>query len=457
MALSLSHMSSERHYTAGSASGRYRTRGRHALPGSLPTAAERARWAGLSPVWRTQFLRQQEILDWIGQFEAAKTGIASLELELDALRAQTAGLLEKLRIEVCGLAALRAPRTRKVEAGREPDTGTAGTDGTTGTAGTGCADAAEDAEDAEVTLRGAPQAGPEPETPADGLLQQRLSQAEQQCGQTRSQLASHVDQLELLEQRLHTAHAQKREASRQLRLIGISPLAQKEITAMMAKPALRSRLEQTLAADPGIGGRFASAKVSASASLAANKQPSQGGDLAASAAADQGSSKRADIREICFAGGCFWGVEEYFSRIPGVLGTNVGYANGSTLNPSYQEVCTGTTGHAETVYVTYNARKVSLTTLTRYFFEIIDPLSVNRQGNDRGSQYRSAVWYLDKADEPELRAVFDSVEQKLGQKLATELGPLTYFSPAEEYHQDYLKKNPFGYCHIDFSSLDKQL
>lgn len=157
-------------------------------------------------------------------------------------------------------------------------------------------------------------------------------------------------------------------------------------------------------------------------------------------------------KDIYLAGGCFWGIDEYFSRIPGVVGTESGYANGSTANPSYEEVCHGS-GHAETVRVTYDPARVGLATIVRQLFEVIDPTLRNRQGNDRGVQYRTGVYYTDEADLPVLRQVFADEQVKYHQPIVTELMPLESFYPAEEYHQDYLKKNPGGYCHVDFSSL----
>lgn len=161
-----------------------------------------------------------------------------------------------------------------------------------------------------------------------------------------------------------------------------------------------------------------------------------------------------NLKDIYFAGGCFWGVEEYFSRIPGVYGVTSGYANGTTENPTYEEVCYRNTGHAETVHVQYDPAIISLKTLTRQFFKIIDPTSINRQGNDRGDQYRSGVYYTDEADKEIIRSVFDEVRRNYKNKIVTELVPLQHYYLAEDYHQDYLEKNPKGYCHIDFSSLD---
>ncbi len=168
---------------------------------------------------------------------------------------------------------------------------------------------------------------------------------------------------------------------------------------------------------------------------------------------DKENTTRTSLREIYFAGGCFWGVEEYFSRIPGVVETEVGYANGSTPDPDYRSVCSGQTGHAETVRVVYDPEQVRLSTLTRQFFKIIDPISVNRQGNDVGSQYRTGIYYRDPADREEPAAVAAEVQARYAVPLAVELVPLRTFQPAEAYHQQYLKKNPGGYCHIDFGSL----
>lgn len=161
----------------------------------------------------------------------------------------------------------------------------------------------------------------------------------------------------------------------------------------------------------------------------------------------------ANCREIYFAGGCFWGVEEYFSRITGVADATSGYANGTVANPSYEQVCSHATGHAETVRVTYDPSIVSLKTLTEQLFKIIDPTSVNRQGNDVGDQYRTGVYYVDKEDRALLQEVFDAEQQKHDRAIAVELMPLACFYEAEEYHQDYLQKNPGGYCHVDFCSL----
>ena len=157
------------------------------------------------------------------------------------------------------------------------------------------------------------------------------------------------------------------------------------------------------------------------------------------------------MKEIYLAGGCFWGVEEYFSRIEGVVDTDVGYANGRRENPTYEQVCTGTTGHAETTYLKYDEGVVSLEFLLEKFFKIIDPTLLNRQGGDIGNQYRTGIYYLDEEDIPVIKEIMDQVGEKYREPIVTELEPLRSYFSAEEYHQDYLKKNPGGYCHVDMS------
>ena len=161
-----------------------------------------------------------------------------------------------------------------------------------------------------------------------------------------------------------------------------------------------------------------------------------------------------NLHEIYYAGGCFWGVEEYFSRIPGVYDVVSGYANGNVENPTYEQVCSNTTGFAETIRVQYDPEIISLETLTEQYFTLIDPLSVNRQGNDTGSQYRTGIYYTDEADRAPAEKVMAGVQKKYDEPLAVELQPLTNFYLAEDYHQDYLKKNPNGYCHISFDGLN---
>ena len=153
------------------------------------------------------------------------------------------------------------------------------------------------------------------------------------------------------------------------------------------------------------------------------------------------------MKTIWLAGGCFWGMQKFFDQFEGVLRTEVGYANGPDKAPSYEEVCADS-GHAEALRIDYDENLISLTELLKYYFMVIDPLSVNRQGHDEGIQYRTGIYYTDETLLPEIRAVWQAEEEKAGAKLAVELEPLRNFFSAEEYHQKYLDKNPGGYCHI---------
>lgn len=153
-------------------------------------------------------------------------------------------------------------------------------------------------------------------------------------------------------------------------------------------------------------------------------------------------------KTIYLAGGCFWGTEHLMELVDGVVDTEVGYANGVVENPSYEQVCTGDTGAAETVKVTYDDDKVALSTLLRLYFRSIDPLSLNRQGNDCGTQYRTGIYYTDPADAEVVTAEVATLQRRHKQPLALEYGELRNFYPAEEYHQQYLDKNPRGYCHV---------
>ena len=167
-----------------------------------------------------------------------------------------------------------------------------------------------------------------------------------------------------------------------------------------------------------------------------------------------GSETPAELRTLYLAGGCFWGLEAYLKRLPGVRGTVVGYANGSTENPSYHDVCRWNTGHAETVAVTYDPRVLPTDVLLDAFFEAIDPTSVDRQGNDRGTQYRSGIYWTDEADLPAIEASLLRQQARYTSPIVTEVEPLDGFYPAEEYHQNYLEKNPNGYCHIPRAEME---
>lgn len=161
----------------------------------------------------------------------------------------------------------------------------------------------------------------------------------------------------------------------------------------------------------------------------------------------------AGLRRIVLAGGCFWGTERYLEQFPGVVRTFVGYANGSKENPTYEEVCTGKTGHAEAVFVEYNPQELSLKYLLTYFFKTINPTSRNRQGNDIGTQYRSGIYYFDPKDRPVIEQFIAEEQKNYDKKIQTEVNTLKCMYPAEEYHQKYLVKNPGGYCHVTFESL----
>ena len=163
------------------------------------------------------------------------------------------------------------------------------------------------------------------------------------------------------------------------------------------------------------------------------------------------------MNTIYLAGGCFWGVEGYFKRIEGVKGTTCGYANGRTENPSYEDVCRHDTGHAETVKVDFDDKVISLEDLIIYYFRIIDPVSVNKQGNDVGTQYRTGIYYTDESQLPVIKAAIEREQRKYNEKIAVEVLPIENFYSAEEYHQDYLDKNPNGYCHINLSLADEPI
>ena len=152
-------------------------------------------------------------------------------------------------------------------------------------------------------------------------------------------------------------------------------------------------------------------------------------------------------KTIYLAGGCFWGMQKFFDQFDGVIRTEVGYANGPDNAPTYQQVCSDS-GHAETVRIDYDASRISLEELLNYYFMVIDPLSVNRQGGDRGIQYRTGIYYVEGDQLPQIEKVYRREEEKAGAGLAVELKPLENFFSAEEYHQKYLDKNPGGYCHI---------
>lgn len=156
-----------------------------------------------------------------------------------------------------------------------------------------------------------------------------------------------------------------------------------------------------------------------------------------------------NLKKIYLAGGCFWGTDHLFSLVDGVEKTVAGYANSNMPHPSYELVCSGSTGASETVEVEYDDYRVSLTELLSIYFRSIDPTTLNRQGNDIGTQYRTGIYYTDIADKEVIEAFVAMVQRRYSMPLAVEVERLRNFYPAELYHQQYLYKNPGGYCHVD--------
>lgn len=163
------------------------------------------------------------------------------------------------------------------------------------------------------------------------------------------------------------------------------------------------------------------------------------------------------IKTIYLAGGCFWGVQHYFDQFDGIVKTTVGYANGNTENPVYKDVKKGLTGHAETLEIQYDDTVISLPKILDLYFDIIDPVSVNQQGEDIGISYRTGIYYVDNEDLDTIQTKYNEIQNEYDSKLAVELKPLRNFFNAEEYHQKYLDKNPGAYCHIPASKFKKGL
>lgn len=157
------------------------------------------------------------------------------------------------------------------------------------------------------------------------------------------------------------------------------------------------------------------------------------------------------MKEIVLGGGCFWGVEKFFAMIPGVVKTEVGYANGKTENPTYEDVCYKDTGFVEVCYITYDENLVSLDILLDKYWSIIDPTTVNRQAGDIGTQYRSGIYYIDESDSDIINRSKIKIQEQYKEPVVTEVKLLEKYYEAEEYHQNYLEKNPNGYCHIKFN------
>lgn len=162
-----------------------------------------------------------------------------------------------------------------------------------------------------------------------------------------------------------------------------------------------------------------------------------------------------EVHEIYLAGGCFWGLEAYMQKLNGVEDAISGYANGKTENPTYHEL--KSTGHAETVKVIYKPEIISLSDLLAHYLRVVNPTSINKQGNDVGTQYRTGIYYTNEADKAIIDKILSNEQKKHDKPIAIEVEPLKHFYEAEEYHQDYLEKNPNGYCHIDLSLADEPL
>ena len=161
------------------------------------------------------------------------------------------------------------------------------------------------------------------------------------------------------------------------------------------------------------------------------------------------------MRDIYLAGGCFWGMQGYFDGIEGILETHVGYANGNTIDVTYKTI--KETGHAECIHIIYDENIISLRNILKHYFRIIDPTILNRQGNDIGRQYRTGIYYTRAEDEDIALDMIELEQSKYDKPIVVEVCELVTFTLAEEYHQDYLKKNPNGYCHIDISLKNKPL
>ena len=159
---------------------------------------------------------------------------------------------------------------------------------------------------------------------------------------------------------------------------------------------------------------------------------------------------------IYLAGGCFWGVEAFISRLKGVNQTEVGYANGRDLAPTYEKVCTGRTGHAETVKVTYNPEIITLEEILENFFKIIDPYTLNRQGNDIGTQYRTGIYWQENEQKEIVLRFLKEKQKSTSKRIVVEPYPISSFYAAEMYHQKYLERNPQGYCHVDLNLIDDE-
>lgn len=159
------------------------------------------------------------------------------------------------------------------------------------------------------------------------------------------------------------------------------------------------------------------------------------------------------IKTIYIAGGCFWGVERYFQQIKGITNTKVGYANGNIVNPKYEDLKSHIATHSETVKIEYDNEIINLEAILNHFLRFVDPYSIDKQGEDYGHQYRSGVYFVDNDDQ---KVINDYFNNHLKPDYKIEVLPLANFYLAEDYHQDYLIKNPNGYCHINFNLIKEE-
>lgn len=155
------------------------------------------------------------------------------------------------------------------------------------------------------------------------------------------------------------------------------------------------------------------------------------------------------MKTIYLAGGCFWGVQRYMDQFDGIYKTSVGYANGHTVNPKYEDVKAQITGHTETCEIVYDENVISLKEILEHFYVIVDPTSLNKQGEDVGTSYRCGIYYTNEEELPTIMEVTKLEQTKYEKPFVIEIEPLKNYYLAEEYHQKYLEKNPNGYCHID--------
>ncbi len=160
------------------------------------------------------------------------------------------------------------------------------------------------------------------------------------------------------------------------------------------------------------------------------------------------------MEQAIFAAGCFWGVQYYFDQVPGVISTTVGYTGGTTEDPTYEEVCTHTTGHAEAVLIEFDANKINYKTLIQQFFRMHDPTQLNRQGPDVGDSYRSAIFYITDEQRDTAKAVRKELQPKFDGQIVTEITQAGPFYRAEDYHQKYTERTGRGACHVDYAPVN---